>query len=50
MSKDDGLSVPVASAPTRRFCQGPVMPIGGAEETEPGGEILDRFVDLAGGT
>ena len=25
------------------------MPIGGAEETEPGGEILERFVDLAGG-
>jgi cyanophycinase len=24
------------------------MPIGGAEETEPGGEILQRFVDLAG--
>jgi cyanophycinase len=26
------------------------MPIGGAEETEPGGEILERFVDLAGGS
>jgi cyanophycinase len=25
------------------------MPIGGAEETEPGGEVLERFVDLAGG-
>jgi len=25
------------------------MPVGGAEETEPGGEILERFVDLAGG-
>jgi len=25
------------------------MPIGGAEETEPGGEILQRLVDLAGG-
>ena len=25
------------------------MLIGGAEETEPGGEILERFVDLAGG-
>jgi cyanophycinase len=25
------------------------MPIGGAEETEPGGEILERFIDLAGG-
>jgi cyanophycinase len=49
MSADDGLSAPVASAPTRRVCQGPVMPIGGAEETEPGGGILERFVDLAGG-
>lgn len=29
--------------------QGPVMPIGGAEDTEPGGEILERFLDLAGG-
>jgi cyanophycinase len=29
--------------------QGPVMPIGGAEEREPGGEILQRFLDLAGG-
>ena len=48
MSQDDGLSAPVASAPTRRLCQGSVMPIGGAEETEPGGEILERFVDLAG--
>src|SRR5215208_3238581 len=38
MSEDDGLSAPVASAPTRRFCQGPVMPIGGAEETERGGD------------
>jgi len=25
------------------------MPIGGAEETKPGGEILERFVDLACG-
>jgi cyanophycinase len=25
------------------------MPIGGAEDTKPGGEILERFVDLAGG-
>jgi len=25
------------------------MPIGGAEESEPGGEILERFVALAGG-
>jgi cyanophycinase len=29
--------------------QGPVMPIGGAEDTEPGGEILERFLELAGG-
>src|SRR3954452_20037034 len=46
---DHELSAPVASAPSRRVCQGPVMPIGGAEETEPGGEILQRFLDLAGG-
>jgi cyanophycinase len=32
-----------------RAQQGPVMPIGGAEEREPGGEILQRFLDLAGG-
>ena len=49
MGKQDELSAPVASAPSRRVCQGPVMPIGGAEEAEPGGEILQRFVDLAGG-
>jgi cyanophycinase len=49
VSEDDELSAPVASAPSRRVCQGPVMPIGGAEETEPGGEILERFVELAGG-
>ena len=49
MSEEQELSAPVASAPTRRVSQGPVMPIGGAEETEPGGEILERFVDLAGG-
>ena len=50
MSDNNGLSAPVASAPSRRVSQGPVMPIGGAEETEPGGEILERFVDLAGGS
>ena len=49
MSDDQELSAPVASAPTRRGWQGPVLPIGGAEETEPGGEILERFVHLAGG-
>jgi cyanophycinase len=46
---DHELSAPTASAPSRRVTQGPVMPIGGAEETKPGGEILERFVDLAGG-
>src|SRR5215212_5484017 len=50
MSDKDRLSVPVASAASRRVTQGPVMPIGGAEETEPGGEILQRFVDLACGS
>jgi cyanophycinase len=49
VSEEEELSAPVASAPTRRVCQGSVMPIGGAEETEPGGEILERFVELAGG-
>ena len=49
MSDKDGLSAPVASAPSRRVSQGPVMPIGRAEETEPGGEILERFIDLSGG-
>jgi cyanophycinase len=49
MNDNNGLSAPVASAPSRRVTQGPVMPIGGAEETKPGGEILERFVDLAGG-
>jgi cyanophycinase len=49
MSNKEGLSAPVAAAPSRRVSQGPVMPIGGAEETEPGGEILERFVELAGG-
>ncbi|MDF2759076.1 MAG: hypothetical protein K0S99_1708, partial [Thermomicrobiales bacterium] len=29
MSKNEGLSAPVASAPSRRVSQGPVMPIGG---------------------
>src|SRR3712207_837317 len=49
MTEDGELSAPVATEPVRRVCQGPIMPIGGAEETEPGGEILERFVDLAGG-
>ena len=49
MTDSTALAAPVASAPSRRVCQGPVLAIGGAEETEPGGEILERFVDLAGG-
>jgi cyanophycinase len=49
MSDDQELSAPVASAPTRQICQGPVMPIGGAEDKDPGGDILERFVALAGG-
>lgn len=49
MNDPDELSAPMTSAPVRRFCQGPVMPIGGAEETDPGGEILERFLELAGG-
>ena len=49
MSEKDGSASPVASAPVRQVCQGPVLPIGGAEEREPGGEILERFVALAGG-
>ncbi len=45
------LSAPVASAPVRRVSQGPVMPIGGAEDKDGGGDegVLQRFVDLAGG-
>jgi cyanophycinase len=43
------LSAPVASAEVRRVCQGPVLAIGGAEDKGVGGEILDRFVALAGG-
>jgi len=48
----DELSVPVASAPVRRVCQGPVMPIGGAEDKDPDGDeaVLGRFLALAGGT
>ncbi len=43
------LSMAVASADARRLCQGPVMPIGGAEEKNGCAEILHRFIDLAGG-
>ena len=42
------LSVPVASAPARRVCQGPVMPIGGAEDKGRSSAILQRFIALAG--
>src|SRR5215211_1315529 len=49
MSDAQDLSAPVASAPTRQICQGPVMPIGGAEDKSPGSDILERFVELAGG-
>ena len=47
-----GLSPAVASAPVRRLKQGPVMPIGGAEDKELGseGEVLERFLELAGGS
>ncbi len=50
MSKDkeENPAPVVASAPSRRVCQGPVMPIGGAEAKQPGGAILERFVALAG--
>ena len=44
-----GLLAPKASAKSRWMCQGPVMPIGGAEDKSDGGEILERFVALAGG-
>ena len=54
MSETSGreeMSAPVASAPVRRVCQGPVMPIGGAEEKDGDGDetVLNRFLDLAGG-
>ena len=53
MSTDQSqeVSAPVASMPSRRVCQGPVMPIGGAEEKDVDGgkEVLERFVALAGG-
>ncbi len=49
--KNHTLSPPVASNPSRRVNQGPVMPIGGGEEKDGGGrkEVLQRFLDLAGG-
>src|SRR3954468_9201804 len=49
MSDAQDLSAPVTSAPTRQICQGPVMPIGGAEDKSPGSDVLECFVGLAGG-
>src|SRR5919107_5192049 len=49
MSEAQDLSAPVASAPIRQICQGPVMPIGGAEDKDPGSDVLERFIELAGG-
>src|SRR3954449_9856579 len=49
MSDSQELSPPVASEPARQVCQGPVMPIGGAEEKSPGSDVLERFIELAGG-
>src|SRR5918997_1380715 len=46
---DHDLSVPVSSTPARQICQGPVMPIGGAEDKSPGSDVLERFIALAGG-
>lgn len=45
------LSVPVASAPSRRVTQGSVVPIGGAEDkgAKNPEAILKRFLKLAGG-
>src|SRR5215218_10401748 len=55
MSTQAGIAAPsastiVSSAPVRRLRQGPVMPIGGAEEKSQnqGQEVLERFFDLAG--
>ena len=48
---DQALSSPVASSPSRRPKQGPVMPIGGGEEKDAtnGNDVLPRFLALAGG-
>ena len=50
MVKRAASATPVASALVRQIRQGPVIPIGGAEEREPGGVILERFVALSGGS
>ncbi|MEA2528270.1 MAG: cyanophycinase [Thermomicrobiales bacterium] len=47
--RSDEASASVSSAPVRRICQGPVMPIGGAEDLSGEGEVLKRFLELAGG-
>jgi cyanophycinase len=49
MSKNGKHPAADNGATDRHFSLGPLMAIGGAEETEPGGEILERFVALAGG-
>src|SRR3954470_12898228 len=49
MSRNGKRPTSVNSANDRHFSLGPLLAIGGAEETEPGGEILERFVTLAGG-
>lgn len=48
---EDSSAQPVSSAPVRRMKQGPVMPIGGAEDKSADADdtILQRFVDIAGG-
>jgi cyanophycinase len=50
-SETPEITAPVSSAPVRRVCQGPVMPIGGAEDKDGDGDeaVLRRFVELAGG-
>lgn len=54
MTKEEGAQrqpSPVSSTGARLVCQGPVMPIGGAEDKDGDGDedILKRFVELAGG-
>ena len=40
MSDKEGLAAPVASAPSRRVSQGPVMPIGGAVPLDDEGNLV----------
>ncbi len=49
MAKDQTAPAASRKNASARGRHGPVMPIGGAEETRPGGAILERFVKLAGG-